>query len=358
MNDRQRPDAIESIPLRDPIPDVAVVIANWNGADHLEACLAALRRQTLRQRMTVVVVDNGSTDGSPAVLARFADLARVIANPTNLGFAVACNQGIAAAGPAEFVALLNNDAVPEPDWLEQMIRAMGQDQRIGCATPKVLSAADRTVFDNAGHAVFADGLTRGRGRLEVDAGQYDRQEEVFGPSGCAALLRRRMLDDIGLLDEHFFAYCEDADLAFRARLRGWTCVYVPTAVVYHEFSATTEAFSAFKAMHVERNRLWLAVKNLPLPLLLVSPGFTLLRYWWQGVGALSHRGASGRFTAANSRSALALILLRAYLQAARGLPRVLRQRRQIQRRSRVSTRECWHWLRRFGLSARDIAFME
>jgi len=339
-------------------PCVAVVIANWNGAVHLAPCLAALRRQTIRGRMAVLVVDNGSTDDSLALLARNADFVRVIANPTNTGFAAASNQGIVAAGFSEFVALLNNDAAPEPGWLAEMVRVMGEDPRIGICTPKVLAATDRRVFDNAGQALFADGLTRGRGRLQEDIGQFDRQEEVFGPSGCAPLLRRRMLDEVGLLDEGFFAYCEDADLAFRARLRGWRCIYVPTAVVSHHFSATTDAFSAFKALHVERNRVWLALKNLPLPLLLVSPAFTLLRYGWQAVGALTGRGASGRFVAAGSRSALAVILLRAYLQALRGLPRALRQRRDIQRTRTVSAWEVWRWLRRFGISARDIALME
>jgi GT2 family glycosyltransferase len=339
-------------------PKVVVVIPNWNGSEHLEGCLAALRDQTLRERMLVVVVDNGSTDDSLAVLVRHEDLVTVIANPKNLGFAAACNQGMHHNRDSEFVALLNNDAIPEPAWLEAMIGAMDGDPRIGSCTPKVLSCDDHRRFDNAGHVVFADGLTRGRGRLHEDVGQYERQEEVFGPSGCAVLLRRAMLDDVGLLDEHFFAYCEDADLAFRARLRGWRCVYVPAAVVYHRFSAGGEPFSAFKALHVERNRLWLAVKNLPLPLLIVSPGFTLLRYVWQAYGALAGQGASGRFTAHYSRGTLMVVLFKAYLQALAGLPRVLNQRRAIQSRRTVSTAEVWRWLRRYGVSARHMALLE
>jgi GT2 family glycosyltransferase len=339
-------------------PRIVVVIPNWNGAVHLEECLAALRGQTLHEQMTVVVVDNASTDDSLAVLAQHADLVTVIANPKNLGFAAACNQGILHEGNSEFVALLNNDAIPEPAWLEALIGAMNGDPKIGSGTPKVLSYDERGRFDNAGHVVFADGLTRGRGRLEEDIGQYEQQEEVFGPSGCAALLRRTMLDDVGLLDEDFFAYCEDADLAFRARLRDWRCVYVPAAVVYHKFSASGESFSAFKALHVERNRLWLAVKNLPLPLLIVSPGFTLLRYVWQAYGALAGQGASGRFTAHHSRGALVGILWRAYMQAIAGLPRVLKQRRVIQSRRTVTTGQVWRWLRQYGVSARQMALLE
>jgi GT2 family glycosyltransferase len=167
-----------------------------------------------------------------------------------------------------------------------------------------------------------------------------------------------MLDDVGLFDEAFFAYCEDADLGFRARLRGWRCIYVPTAVVYHKFSASSEAFSAFKALHVERNRIWLAVKNLPLPLLLLSPWFTTQRYFWQAYGALVGRGASGRFVAQGSRALLLGLLAKAYWQALAGLPRVLGQRRAIQRRRRASTREVRDWMHRFGIGARRIALME
>ncbi len=202
----------------------AVVIVNWNGAEHLDECLTALRLQTLNTETEIIVIDNGSTDGSIEVLDRYGESVRVIRNPTNVGFAAGCNQGIAVAR-AEFIALLNNDAVVEPTWLEELVKAMRRAPDIGSCTSKVLWYYDHNVFDNAGHVVYADGLTRGRGRLQHDSGQFEREEDVFAFSGCAALLRRSMLEDIGLFDEEFFAYCEDADLAFRARLRGWRSLY-------------------------------------------------------------------------------------------------------------------------------------
>lgn len=336
---------------------VSVVVVNWNGARHLDECLASLRAQTARDTLEVIVVDNGSTDGSLEILHQYADLARVIRNETNVGFAAGCNQGIRASTGVH-VALLNNDAVVTPTWLAELISAMDTAPDIGACTSKILSYDDHSVFDNAGHAVFGDGLTRGRGRLEIDRGQYDREEEVFCFSGCAALLRRAMLDDVGLFDESFFAYCEDADLGFRARLRGWRCLYVPTAVAYHKFSASSEAFSPFKALHVERNRLWLALKDLPLPLLVLSPFYTAQRYWWQAYGALTGRGASGRFTERHSRWALVRILVTAYVQALAGLPRAWRERRVVQSRRTVSAIEVWHWFRSFGISAREIALLE
>jgi GT2 family glycosyltransferase len=336
---------------------ISVVIVNWNGANHLAECLGSLLNQSVRGDVEVIVVDNASTDSSAELLTRFEGEVRVIQNESNLGFAAGCNRGIRASR-GEFVALLNNDTVVESNWLGELRRVMDQDPKVGSAASKVMSYYDRQVIDNVGHVLFADGLTRGRGRGEIDRGQFDRQEEVFCPSGCAALLRRTLLDDVGLLDERFFAYCEDADLGFRARLRGWRCVYVPTAVVYHKYSASSDKFSSFKALHVERNRLWLALKNLPWPLLVVSPVFTLARYFWQGYGALSGRGASGRFVAGSSRQALLAVLARAYLQAVPGLPGVLRERQRIQPRRTVSGWKVLSWLFRYGISARRIAFLE
>ena len=351
-----RPNAEPRLVNAEPPPRVSVVIVNWNGAKHLPECLAALQAQTIRDQMEVVVVDNGSTDGSIDLLQRQAGFVKVLPNTTNLGFAAGCNQGIGASS-GEFIALLNNDAVVEPTWLEGLVRAIERAPDVGSCTSKILSYDDHNVFDNAGHVVFADGLTRGRGRLEVDRGQFDRVEEVFCFSGCAALLRRDMLEDVGTFDESFFAYCEDADLGFRARLRGWRCLYVPTAVAYHKFSASSEAFSPFKALHVERNRLWLALKNLPLPLLVLSPIYTLQRYWWQAYGAMTGQGASGRFAEQRSRGALLRILLRAYLEALAGIPRVWRQRRKIQASRKVSAVEVRRWLRAFGVGARQIGLL-
>lgn len=369
---------------------VSVVVVTWNGAALLDECLGALRAQTMADRIEVVVVENGSADDSMAQIARHgarlviagtdADVGddaadkrvaigespwlRVVVNDRNRGFATGCNQGIRVAH-APLVALLNNDAVPEPAWLAELVGALDRlPARTGAVTSKVVSYADRGAIDNVGHVVFADGLTRGRGRLARDRGQYSRIEEVFCASGCASLFRRAMLDDVALaedggpFDDAFFAYCDDADLGFRARLRGWRCFYVPTAVVAHRFSQSSGAFSPLKALNVERNRLWLAVRNLPLPLLLLSPLFTLARYGWQGYGAFSGRGASGRFAQESSRGALASILARAYWQALLGMPRALRQRRAIQRRRIASTRDVVRWLHRYGIGPRAIALLE
>jgi GT2 family glycosyltransferase len=349
---------VSLLETNEPTPGViSVVVVNWNGADHLAECLASLQFQANVHDIEIIVVDNGSTDNSADVIDSYSGRVRAVRNADNLGFAAGCNQGIRTSR-GEYVALVNNDAVVDPAWLQELIGAIRKDPSIGCCTSKVLSYQNHGVIDNVGHVIFADGLTRGRGRLQVDNGQFEREEEVFSFSGCAALLRARMLDDIGLFDEHFFAYCEDADLGFRARLRGWRCIYVPTAIAYHKYSASTQAFSGFKAFHVERNRIWLAVKNLPLPLLVLSPFFTLLRYFWQCYGVFSGEGASSRFVKQNSSRALFHILLRAYIGALAGLPWAIRERRRIQRTRTAPALQVLRHLRRFGVGARQIALLE
>lgn len=339
-------------------PVVSAVVVNWNGAQHLDGCLSSLCAQRFAGRLHVILIDNGSSDDSIAVARRYSPRVEILYNSSNRGFAGGANQGIVHR-ESDYVALLNNDAVVRPDWLTELLRAMAKAPDIGSCTSKVMCYDDPEVFDNAGHVLFADGLTRGRGRLEQDRGQYNGEEEVFSASGCAVLLRRKMLEDIGLFDETFFAYCEDADLGFRARLRGWRCLYVPTAVAYHKFSASSDAFSALKALNVERNRLWLAVKNLPWwPFLCASPFFTASRYFWQAWGAVAGRGASGRFVQKNSARQLLGLLLRAYLEAFRGLPHAWRLRRIIQAHRTVPLAEVARWLRVYGVGARKIALME
>ena len=162
-------------------PIVTVVIVNWNGARHLEECLDSLRAQTLRSDVEVIVVDNGSTDESLDLLEQQRAFVRLIRNSDNRGFAAGCNQGIQVSR-SEFVALLNNDTVVDPRWLEQLVRVMRQADNIGACTSKILSYQDHHIFDNAGLVPYLDGLARGRGRLQPDAGQFEREEDIFAHS--------------------------------------------------------------------------------------------------------------------------------------------------------------------------------
>ncbi len=336
---------------------VSAIVVNWNGRDHLEVCLESLRRQTL-PGIEIIVVDNGSTDGSVAfVRERFGESVRLIEHATNLGYGRGLNAGIQAAS-GRYLFALNNDTEVAPGCLAALVDAADRHPNGGFFAPKILSFGDRHRIDNVGHLLYLDGLSRGRGRLEEDRGQYDREEDIVGPSGCAVLLRRAMLADVGMFDEDLFAYCEDTDLGLRALWAGWHCRAVPGAIVYHKYSASTTEYSPLKAFLVERNRVWVATKCLPLPLLLASPVFTFVRLGAQAWGALSRTGAAGRFATQYSPRALLGVLLRAWVAGVGGLPSAYRKRRAVQRRRRLGAVDCSRLLWRHRMGVREVALKE
>ena len=301
----------------------------------------------------VIVVDNGSTDGTLQLLREKwgPHVSRIIENPVNVGFAKGNNQGIHASR-GDYIALLNNDTKADPLWVEEFVRAAESHPEAGMFACKILLAHDPTLFDNLGHLLYPDGLNFSRGRLEKDQGQYDKEEEVLFPSGAAVLFRRALLEDIQGFDEDFFAYGDDADLGLRARLRGWSCLYVPRAVVYHRHSATAGEYSGLKAYLVERNRIWVAVKCFPGPALALAPFYSFARYLLQAYGAITGQGAAGSFA---SPLRLLWILVRAWAGALRGLPKMWAKRRAIQRNRRLTTGEFFSLMRRFRIGARSIA---
>ena len=338
-------------------PLASVVIPNWNGKRFLEECLDSLKEQSFRD-FEIILVDNGSSDGSADWLeGRYGHWVKVLRSKKNLGFAGGCNAGIHLAR-GKYIVLLNNDTVVEPGWIEELIKPIEADSTVGMCASKVLSYDRPEVLEATGELLFRDGLNRARGHLEVDRGQYDSDVEIFFPPGCGALYRKTLLDEVGLFDEDFFAYGEDTDIGLRGRLAGWTCIYAPRAVVYHKGSGSTSRYSSFKAFYVERNRVWIALKYFPLFHLFLTPFYTLIRFFFQTYGALTHRGAAGRFTRDHSPLALLWILLKAYGSAMRFLIRMWGKRRALRKLRRVKNEEFSEWLRRFGISAKTIALMD
>jgi GT2 family glycosyltransferase len=332
---------------------VSIVVVNWNGAGYLEECLSSLERQSY-SALEIVIVDNGSTDGSCAWLrSRLRAGWRLIELPLNLGFAGGVNTGIRAAH-GEFVALLNNDAVAEPEWISSMVAGMSAADT-GMVAAKILFHGDRRVIDKAGHLLYPDGLNRGRGAGELDRGQFDSEEEILFPDGCAALYRRVMLDEVGLFDEQFFAYGDDADLGLRARWMGWRCRYMPSAVVYHRHSRSLGKYSPQKAFLVERNRFWVAVKLFPAALLMLCPCYTAWRFFWHTRSIVERRGLAGGVVRDHSAAGLLFALMRAYFSGVCGLPAVLKKRRQVFRKRRICSREFLQIIRRYRISARELA---
>ena len=334
---------------------ISVIVLNWNGHPFLEPCLNSLMAQAYTP-LEIIVVDNASTDGSVALVKEKFPEIRLMVNEKNLGFAGGNNVGIRSSR-GKYLMILNNDTRIEANCIEELKRSIEKDERYGACASKIILESEKNRIDSAGIVVGLDGLSIGRGRLEAED-RFDQEVEVFFASGCACLFRRAMLEDIGLYDEDFFAYAEDTDLGWRARLAGWKCIYSPKACVYHRHSASSGTYSHLKAFLVERNRIWVALKNFPWPLLLYGQGFTLWRYLLQAYGAFTGKGAAGRFTSDFTKRELVHILIKVYLSLGRSLPLMLKKRKAIQRGKRMSNREIYRLFRHYGISAREIALRE
>ena len=338
-------------------PLVSVIVVNWNGLAYLSECLESLAGQSY-PALEIVVVDNGSTDGSVEYLrAGHRGRFHLVESPANLGFAGGNNLGIRAAKGAYF-ALLNNDAAADARWVEALVAAAEADPRVGMCASKIYVWDRPGLLDGAGLLVSGDGIGRGRGRHEPDREEFAHEEDALLPSACAALYRRAMLDEIGLFDEDFFAYCEDTDLGLRGRIAGWRCRYVPAAVVRHRYSGSTAPHSPFKAFHVERNRIWVVVKCFPPSLAAASLVYTFARYALQLYAALTGRGAAARLAAGQSPVALASILLRAWGAALARLPEMLRRRRRIEALRKVGRGEIARLLRAHRVGLGELALKD
>jgi len=301
-------------------PLVSIVIVNWNGRHYLEHCLPSLLQQTYRN-CEVILVDNGSTDGSVQYVQKNYPMILLIVNSQNLGFPKAVNTGIKAA-KGEYVVTLNNDTVADTHWLTELVKAAEASKKGGMAASKMVRLFEQKVIDSAGVLLDKSGSAYDRGSGEQDSGQFDTLAEVFAPCGGAALWRQEMLKNVGLLDEDYFAYYEDVDLSFRARLAGWQCIYAAKALVHHAHSVSSGgAGSAFKYYMLARNRLWTVFKDFSIKQMIVYfpliATYTVLMVAYDLVA--KHR----------------LAAVKGVADAVRHLPQAVAKRRKIHRKRQV-----------------------
>lgn len=305
------------------MPRASVIILNWNGKTFLQECLDSLVAQTFRDFETILV-DNGSTDGSAAYIREHYQWVRLVALPENTGFSGGNIRGLAEC-EGEFIITLNNDTKVESEFLAAMVRAAESAPTIGMVAAKMLNFYETGRIDSVGIRITTAGLGVNRGVGETDKGQYDTPGEVFGACAGAALYQRAMLDEVGFFDAAFFAYYEDTDLAWRARLAGWRCVTAPGAVVYHVHSATGGRMSPFTVYQVQRNKWYTIIKNWPGQLILKH----VLQIICYDLGAMVLAALRGRLGPA----------LRARLHVLRDLRLLLRKRREIKVHRKVAVPE-------------------
>ncbi len=280
-----------------------------------------MRRQTFRDFETILV-DNGSTDGSAEyVRTQFPEM-QLLALPENLGFTGANIAGHAQA-TGSLIVLLNNDTEAHPNWLEEIHRASQVYPDAGSFASKMMYFDERSRVENCGFDMGIAGATVDLGRDEPDGPEWTQPRKVFGASGGAVAYRRKMLDEIGFLDPEFVMIYEDADLSFRAQLRGYECVYVPGAIVYHRYRVTIGKTPSRQVFYSQRNIEFVYLKNMPLSLI-----------WRSALQRLLYEiGAAIYFSKKGTGSAF----FRAKLDVLKCLPSILRKRRDIQKRRKITS---------------------
>ena len=273
-------------------PLASVIVPTFNGAHILPACLDSLASQSYAN-LEVIVADGASTDNTTDLLAdRYAAM-RLLRLRRNAGFSGNVNAGLRAAR-GEVLCLLNNDAQADPDWVEQCVATLDRNPEAGSVASKVLFT-DGCTINSAGDVLCRDGSARQRGNGQPDGPAWNESEHVFGAMGGAAAYRRAMINDVGLLDEQFFMYLEDVDLAFRAQLRGWACVYQPLARAHHQGSAS--GGGALASFCNGRNLIRLLAKDLPTGLVpRMFPAIVQYQVQRARAALAAWRGASARAT--------------------------------------------------------------
>jgi GT2 family glycosyltransferase len=324
------------------------VVPTLASDDALADCLRSLEAQTF-DRFDVVVVDNSGVGRAHAT----GDRVRILVNERNVGFGTAINQAIRAS-EAPFIAVLNDDATPHPEWLAALVKAAEARPKAGMFASQV-RLTDTSKLDSAGMLIARDGSSKQRGHGEAPE-NFPADSDTLFPTGSAALYRRKMLDEIGLFDERFFLYCEDTDLGLRARWAGWEAEYVAGAVVDHAYSKSAGRASALKAYYVERNRLYTVIKNFPFSMLAPAAFYAFARYYWHLVFMITRTGKAAEFRESGHPTwLLPFLVLRAHASAMVRLPYLLRERGRIFKARRLRSKEFRALLAVHSIPVRKVA---
>ena len=281
--------------------EVSVVIPNFNGREYLKTCLNSLLDQTYPE-VSIIVVDNGSTDGSQELILSSYPQIRLISLSENTGFCHAVNVGIKASKSA-YVILLNNDTEVEKDFVENLLTGIKKHKKAFSCAAKMISYQDREQIDDAGNFYNALGWAFARGKGK-SVSLYNREDRIFASCGGASIYKREVFEEIGLFDEEHFAYLEDIDIGYRARIHGYQNWYIPNAHVYHIGSGTSGSrYNHFKIRYSSRNNIYMIYKNMPLlqivvnlPLLMIGFLLKIIFFAKKGYGKEYLAGIKNGFT--------------------------------------------------------------
>ena len=306
---------------------VTVVIVNFNGGSFLQECLEAITEQEVHADQ-IILVDNNSSDGSVDHIESDYSQIQLIKSPVNLGFAGGNNLAIKTVQNSEWIALLNPDTVPPYDWIKRIKSAINTHKNTQMFSCRLVKTSDQNCIDGTGDIYHVSGLVWRRDHGNTVKKQRLPSEIVFSPCGAAAIIQLKTMNAAGLFDESYFCYNEDIDLAFRMRLIGASCIHLDDCEVKHVGSAITGLDSDFAIYHGHRNLVWTFFKNMPsrlfwryLPQHILLNICTIIYYSLKGRGK---------------------IIIKAKYDAFKQLPRILKQRREIQKNRTLKTKTLLH----------------
>lgn len=341
---------------------VAIIIVNWNGIRLLKACLDSVNDLEYKN-FEIYFVDNGSTDNSVKFVKDNYKHTKIITLDKNTGFARGNNIGILEAfkdNQVEYIVTLNNDTVVDKFFLSELVNIAELEDSIGSVAPKMKFLFEKNMIDSVGILIHSDGGGVSRGNKENDSGQYDNQDEIFGTCGGASLYKRKMLEDIQykneFFDEDFFAYYEDLDLAWRARLKNWISIASPRALVRHVHSATSVSFSPFKSFYVNRNRFFVIIKNYPLIYLIQAFFLTPMRYIRLINSIRIKKGPSYNLSKNTNKLTPIVIVLKGWLSVMSHLPKMLVKRAHIMNGKKIDNQIIHEWFEKYSATIEDMIY--
>jgi GT2 family glycosyltransferase len=340
---------------------IGIIIINYNGKELVKNCLNSIINSNLSGlEKDVIVVDNGSNDGSVELLEKKYKNIILIKLDYNSGFCKANNQGIRLAlnNNCQAVVLLNNDTIVDSDFFLEITKVINNNEKIGMIAPKVVFMKENNRIDSVGISITPDGLGKNRG-LRESSEIYNKKEEIFCPAGAAMLYTKDLLNDIrykdNYFDEDFGFYLEDLDLGWRARLRGWKCVYNPKALVYHLGGATSGSHSEFVAYYTNRNILLNVIKNYPLYLMIKAVFLTIFRYLLLTAGIFFKKGPGYKIKNNIGIAKTIKITIKGWISLSFKIPNLIKKRSYIQKNKLVKNEEIRGW---FGNKTFSTSFLK
>ena len=383
-------------------PRVSIIILNWNGWKDTIECLESLYAIDY-QNFDIVLVDNHSQNESIEMLKRYCqgqvkaeskyqliDIKNkplniyeyeednnnqkfdqleysnlpsnkkivLFLNKKNHGFAKGNNIGIRFAQKnlkSDYICLLNNDTIVELNWLKELIKGITSDKKIGSCSSKLLIYDNKKKINSTGIMIIRDGTGIDRGRNKVDKSQFDNKTNIFGACAAGALYSADALNDVGILDDDFFAYYEDVDLSWRLQLSGWKCKYVPTAVVYHKYSKSSGPSSLFKVYQGERNRIWVIIKNYPFLFLLITFPYNLLKLLLLFYYNLQGQGRGTLYSGKHSMKKILFAMIEGRFHGWIGIGKMIRKRQKIMKKKKVTNKEIKKWFEKYSMDLVEAA---